>query len=502
MLFNKLVTTSLLVCTLLAPSETFAQETDDNAILHAIDREIRSNEFLSADTIDATVNAGVVTLSGGVPSLLEKRQAERSVGSLRGVRAIINQIKVVTVDISAAELEERLRRILGDSIANAQDIRISVNGAGKVSLSGQVASPSDFIVTESIVAGVRGVTNIQNDLSLSQKPERSDEQVKDELVRRLELSPFVDDSELTISVNEDGIKFEGSVGSFEEKQHIRMIGIASGIHSLNIEEVQVDPSKASQRKRKKFLTLKNDAQLATDVEEALIYDSRVKSDNLRVSSRMAAVTLSGNVSSLLASRAAEKTAESTLGVRRVINNLKVKVEPWPGDLALTEQANYSLENDAHLFDQDVIASSHFGKVYLRGQVNNAFEKARATDVVANIAGVRAIINRIEVDENWNEKPDDEIWEDTMLRLRWSPFLNVDDISVRVDDGIVELSGEVDTWQDKRTAERHARQGGARKVKNRLRVRLGRELDQEIMAETDRQSDDSRSYRFVEWKSVS
>jgi hypothetical protein len=83
------------------------------------------------------------------------------------------------------------------------------------------------------------------------------------------------------------------------------------------------------------------AQSAADA----IDDNDIKIDE-RV--RLAAVSLLGNVSSLAAKRAPEHDAENTLGVRRVINHLKVKVADWPGDAAVTQRTQQALARDAHL----------------------------------------------------------------------------------------------------------------------------------------------------------
>jgi hypothetical protein len=72
------------------------------------------------------------------------------------------------------------------------------------------------------------------------------------------------------------------------------------------------------------------------------------------------------------------------------------------------------------------------------------------------------------------KPDAEIQANVERRLRWSPFLDADDIAVSVTDGSVTLQGTVDTWHGRAVADRHAHQGGARRVRNQLEVIVRRE----------------------------
>jgi len=57
---------------------------------------------------------------------------------------------------------------------------------------------------------------------------------------------------------------------------------------------------------------------------------------------------------------------------------------------------------------------------------------------------------------------------------WSPFVDGDDITVQMEDGVAELTGTVDTWSEREAAEENARQGGAVIVDNDLLVLYGPE----------------------------
>ena len=54
------------------------------------------------------------------------------------------------------------------------------------------------------------------------------------------------------------------------------------------------------------------------------------------------------------------------------------------------------------------------------------------------------------------KSDNEIQKDIMAQLKWEPFLNASQIGVAVKNGIVTLSGQVDTYSKKTLAERAAK----------------------------------------------
>lgn len=73
---------------------------------------------------------------------------------------------------------------------------------------------------------------------------------------------------------------------------------------------------------------------------------------------------------------------------------------------------------------------------------------------------------------WREKNDWEIQEDIESELGWSIYLDSDEISVAVKDGVATLVGMVDNLRDRRIATKNAYEGGARNVRNPLEVRNG------------------------------
>jgi osmotically-inducible protein OsmY len=77
--------------------------------------------------------------------------------------------------------------------------------------------------------------------------------------------------------------------------------------------------------------------------------------------------------------------------------------------------------------------------------------------------------------------DAEVQQDVLEELRWDPEVDPTDVGVEVDDGIVTLTGTVDTYMRKFAAERAAlRVAGVRAVVNNLTVKVpGRRTDTDI-----------------------
>jgi len=70
------------------------------------------------------------------------------------------------------------------------------------------------------------------------------------------------------------------------------------------------------------------------------------------------------------------------------------------------------------------------------------------------------------------KTDAELQQDVMNELKWEPTINAAEIGVAVKDGVVTLSGYVDSYVKKWAAERAAaRVFGVRAVAEAIQVRL-------------------------------
>jgi osmotically-inducible protein OsmY len=70
------------------------------------------------------------------------------------------------------------------------------------------------------------------------------------------------------------------------------------------------------------------------------------------------------------------------------------------------------------------------------------------------------------------KSDIEIQKDVMEQLKWEPFLNASEIGVSVKNGIVTLSGQVDSYSKKNVAERAAKKvSGVKAIAEDIQVKI-------------------------------
>src|SRR5256885_6396477 len=88
-----------------------------------------------------------------------------------------------------------------------------------------------------------------------------------------------------------------------------------------------------------------------------------------------------------------------------------------------------------------------GVVALGGQASSYREKWAAEQAAKRVAGIRAVVNEIEVKFPDDEEPksDSDIAAAVAHALKWNIFIPSDKIKVTVESGWVTLEGEV-RWQ--------------------------------------------------------
>jgi osmotically-inducible protein OsmY len=193
------------------------------------------------------------------------------------------------------------------------------------------------------------------------------------------------------------------------------------------------------------------------------------------------VTLSGQVHNLKAKKVAEQDARNTIGVWLVRNHIKVRpgigphTSPKPdADAEMARKVRLALLRNPYTHQHEIGVTVNNYLVMLDGIVNSNHEKEKAEDVASVVKGVAVVVNSLKVNRTWTPKDDWEIKKDIEDELWWSPFLDEGNISVAVTEGLSALVGVVDTLRERRVATENAYEGGAKQVRNLLKVRFGPE----------------------------
>jgi osmotically-inducible protein OsmY len=112
-----------------------------------------------------------------------------------------------------------------------------------------------------------------------------------------------------------------------------------------------------------------------------------------------------------------------------------------------------------------------GIVTLTGTVNSYTKKLEAEDAAKKVAGVKAVVEKIEIKYGNSDKKDDpEIAKEVLNALKWNWSVPDDKIKVKVEKGWVTLDGEIDWHYQKESARNSIKNlTGVLGISNNLKV---------------------------------
>lgn len=465
-----LMTFSLLVSLAMAATASAARtDLTDKDISMAVDKELMLSQQVASHLVDVETEEGVVTLTGSVDSLFAKEMATRIAESVKGVVAVVNRIMVRPVSRTDREIENDVTEALVlDPAADSYELEVAVEN-GVVTLSGTVESWTEEKLSMDVAKSVLGVREVKDDIVMKYDPNRPDQEIEAEVAQRLKRDPFVNDQMIVVNVKDHVVTLSGSVGSAADKRQAKSDAWVAGVKEVKGDDLKVEWWLRDDMKRRKF-TARTDTEVKEAIEKALVYDPRTLSFKIDVDVNDGVAVLEGRVDNLKARRAAEMDARNTIGVWNVLNFIKVRNEEIPSDRDIAERIRQAFTRDYLLNRFDFAVSVFNQKAYLYGTVDTELEKERAHDVASKVFGVAAVANNIRVDDTWIWKSDYAIKNDVEDEFFWSPFVDGEDISVNVTEGMVTLTGRVDSMQELDSAVKNAFDAGARSVRSELAVK--------------------------------
>jgi len=466
----------------------------DTEINKAVETVLFVDNYVPASQIDVATAEGIVTLSGTVDNLLAKERAVQLAESIKGVRAVIDQVTVTPSVRPDAEIKSDVEQALSDDPAvGLYDVHITVTN-GVVTLTGKVGSYAEQQLAPAVVKAVRGVIAVKNliTFSMANVSPRTDIEIAADVQRLLDMDIWVYDRLIKVAVTNGTVYLTGEVKSAIGKRCAAADAWEAGAQVVDTTGLQVVTWLGPRRQRDYLGPNKTDPTIARDVKTAFLYDPRLNVTNVEVSVDFGVATLRGVVDNLAAKRAAEADAYNTIGVWNVTNLIKVRPVTVPTDVELTKRIEAAFRRDPYLELSLVKVKVRHGIVTLSGVVDTVAERSQAAAVANRIRGVIDVRNSLVAmpaterellnppDLKYNLPPpvlalplgarDQQLQKAVEYQLKWNSLLDATEVHVAVDNGVVTLTGTVGSWVESGAAEDSALKVGASKVINNLKVR--------------------------------
>ena len=306
-------------------------------------------------------------------------------------------------------------------------------------------------------AGARDVTELGDGLIA--------EAIERHIVSETVLAPEA----VEIQVEEGIVILSGAVNNLLQKSQVRQIAESiRGVRSV-VDTVVVKP------------VVRDSAAIARDVRRSLAQLPPGSDLNVSVAVKGGSVTLTGQAESWVLSGLAVQTAMGINGVVEVIDQIDVKSRLDRDDEDVAQDIRHRLAADLYVDASQINVSVADGKVTLEGIVGTAAEKRRAAES-AWMSGVESVddrqlvvdwreVNRLRRSSPYVPRSDADILKAVQAALQMDPRVNTANPKVAVENGVVTLSGAVDTLYAKQVAEQDARSTtGVWRVQNDLQLR--------------------------------
>lgn len=452
------------------PAAGAENDLTDRDVTLAVESELILDDAVPWHRIDVSTENGIVTLSGSVDSYFTKWDAREAAESVKGVRAVINELDVNPSPRRDAQIRSDVfTALVADPVTESFDVTVDVED-GLVTLRGEVDSYTEKMVAEEVAARVRGVSHVTNLLTYKLDADRVDSEIADDIRYRLKSDASIDSGLISVSVKNGHVKLSGSVTSAAEKSEAEsrtrfVLGVEDVTNNLVVEWWRNDETSDWSGGWSD-----KDAQIA--IQRGLIANPRVQLFDVVTTVDDGVATLTGTVDNLQAKLAAEEEARDVLGIWRVKNYIRVRPDEDRPDSDIASDIRAALHRSAYVDRYDISVSVYNGKAYLSGEVDSWFMKNQAEQAAAGVEGLVEIQNNLRADDEYPVASDREIKEDIVSQLWWSPYVDSDDITVEVNSGVASLFGTVDDWRELMAAKENAREGGATSVISKLEVRNG------------------------------
>jgi osmotically-inducible protein OsmY len=184
---------------------------NNTQLQQAVRDELAFDPSVADSEISVGAADGAISLTGFVPSYVQKHFAEKAAQRVAGVRKVIDKIEVklpVAAKVSDPELSTRAHQSLLWSAQVPPQVEVKVKD-GVITLLGEVPLRFQKVAAEHTAGGLQGVRNVVNQISL--KPTKTPAQGAEANITKALKRLAVTGEGMTVSADHGKIALNGTV---------------------------------------------------------------------------------------------------------------------------------------------------------------------------------------------------------------------------------------------------------------------------------------------------
>lgn len=214
---------------------------------------------------------------------------------------------------------------------------------------------------------------------------KTDAQIKEDVLDELVWQPNIDETKIGVIVENGVVTLSGVVDSYTKKLEAeKAVKSVLGVKAVALD---IDIKYGSDYK-------KTDKEIAKAAVNAIAWDTSIPEDKVSIKVENGIIYLTGELKWAYQKNNAKKVTENLLGVKNVVNNIKIKQAVQPTDIK--ERITKAFERSADIHAKNITVSADGHTVTLRGTVSSISEKDEAEKAAYLAPGVYDVKNELRV----------------------------------------------------------------------------------------------------------